>query len=45
MHSFGASAPLKDLQTKFGFTLSHVLAAAREQIAKAAGETVLQAPS
>jgi transketolase len=35
MHTFGSSAPLKDLLTKFGFTPDRVLAAAREQIAKA----------
>jgi transketolase len=35
MHTFGSSAPLKDLLTKFGFTPEMVLAAAREQIAKA----------
>jgi transketolase len=35
MHTFGSSAPLKDLLTKFGFTPDQVLAAAREQIAKA----------
>ncbi len=34
MHSFGASAPLKDLLVKFGFTVEHVLTAAREQIAR-----------
>ena len=34
MHSFGASAPIKDLLTKFGFTPEKVLAAAKEQIAK-----------
>ena len=38
MHTFGSSAPLKDLQSKFGFTPNKVLAAAKEQIAKAAGE-------
>jgi len=32
MHTFGASAPLKDLQTKFGFTPDAVVEAAREQI-------------
>jgi len=32
MHSFGASAPLKDLEKKFGFTAEHVVAAAKEQI-------------
>jgi transketolase len=35
MHTFGSSAPLKDLQTKFGFTPDKVLAAAKAQIAKA----------
>ncbi|HVV92282.1 MAG TPA: transketolase [Hyphomicrobiales bacterium] len=32
MHSFGASAPLKDLLTKFGFTTEAVLKAARSQL-------------
>jgi transketolase len=32
MRSFGASAPLKDLMKKFGFTPEHVVAAAREQL-------------
>jgi transketolase len=32
MRSFGASAPLKDLVKKFGFTLEHVMAAAKEQL-------------
>jgi transketolase len=35
MHRFGASAPIKDLQKKFGFTTDNVLAAAREAIARA----------
>ena len=34
MHTFGASAPIKDLQTKFGFTPEKVLQAARDQIAR-----------
>jgi transketolase len=34
MRSFGHSAPIKALQTAFGFTLDHVLEAARRQIAK-----------
>ena len=34
MRSFGASAPLKDLQEKFGFTADDVVAAAREQLAR-----------
>jgi transketolase len=34
MHTFGASAPLKGLLGKFGFTPEHVVQAAREQIAK-----------
>ena len=33
MHTFGASAPLKGVLTKFGFTPEHVLKVAREQIA------------
>ena len=32
MSTFGASAPLKDLQKKFGFTVEHVVSAAKEQI-------------
>jgi transketolase len=32
MHTFGASAPLKELQKKFGFEPGRVAAAAREQI-------------
>ncbi|MGX5774351.1 transketolase [Methylorubrum zatmanii] len=34
MHTFGASAPIKDLLTKFGFTAEKVLEAARAQMAK-----------
>ncbi len=34
MHTFGASAPLKDLLAKFGFTAEKVLAAAKDQIEK-----------
>jgi transketolase len=32
MRSFGASAPLKDLVKKFGFTAEQVVAAAKEQL-------------
>ena len=32
MTTFGASAPLKELQKKFGFTPEHVLAAVKEQL-------------
>ena len=32
MNTFGASAPLKELQTKFGFTPERVVEAAKEQI-------------
>jgi transketolase len=32
MDTFGASAPLKELVKKFGFTAEHVVAAAREQL-------------
>ena len=39
MHTFGASAPIKDLMTKFGFTPEKVLAAAKEQIAKSRRQT------
>jgi transketolase len=34
MHGFGASAPLKDVMAKFGFTVENVVTAAKEQIAK-----------
>jgi transketolase len=34
MHTFGASAPLKALQTKFGFTPSAIVAAVKEQLVK-----------
>jgi transketolase len=36
MRSFGASAPLKDLLKRFGFTPGHVVAAAKEQLRFAA---------
>ena len=32
MESFGASAPLKELAKKFGFTVDHVVAAAKAQV-------------
>ena len=32
MRTFGASAPLKELQKKFGFTVDAVVSAAREQV-------------
>ena len=34
MKSFGASAPLKELQKKFGFTVENVVEKAKEQAAK-----------
>ncbi|WP_206956975.1 transketolase [Trinickia acidisoli] len=34
MHTFGASAPIRDLQGKFGFTADHVYEAAKRQIAR-----------
>jgi transketolase len=34
MKTFGASAPLKELQRKFGFEPDHVAGAAKEQLAK-----------
>ena len=35
METFGASAPLKELQKKFGFTVDHVVEAAHGQLAPA----------
>jgi transketolase len=35
MATFGASAPLKELQKKFGFTTERVIAAAKEQVGRA----------
>jgi transketolase len=32
MHSFGESAPIKDLMPRFGFTAEHVAAAALAQL-------------
>jgi transketolase len=40
MHTFGSSAPLKDLLAKFGFTAEKVLAAANDQLGKFKGEPV-----
>jgi transketolase len=34
MHSFGSSAPLKDLLKKFGFTAEHVVKAAKETLGR-----------
>jgi transketolase len=34
METFGASAPLKELQKKFGFTVDNVIAAVEEQLAR-----------
>jgi len=36
MHTFGASAPLKELQKKFGFEPDEIIAAAKEQIGRRA---------
>jgi len=36
MHRFGASAPLKQLLTNFGFTPEHLSQVARELVAAAA---------
>jgi transketolase len=35
METFGASAPLKELQKKFGFVRENVIDAGRAQIARA----------
>jgi len=37
MKTFGASAPLKELQKRFGFTVENVVAAAKERLAIARG--------
>ncbi len=39
MHTFGSSAPLKDLETKFGFTPDKVVAAAKAQLALVRGRS------
>jgi transketolase len=39
MHTFGASAPLKELQTKFGFTAASVAHVARETLVAIRGES------
>src|SRR5918996_4880015 len=38
MHTFGSSAPLKDVQTKFGFTPQRVVEVAREVMERAQNE-------
>ncbi|WP_275129309.1 transketolase-like TK C-terminal-containing protein, partial [Steroidobacter cummioxidans] len=43
MHTFGASAPLKALLNKFGFTPDRVAEAAREQLARAHEDTLVGA--
>jgi len=35
METFGASAPLKELQRKFGFTPERIADAAKQQVARA----------
>ena len=42
MHTFGASAPLKDLQRRFGFEPENVVRAAKEQLARTAHTTTEQ---
>ncbi len=37
METFGTSAPLKDVLTKFGFTPDRVVAVARQQLERADG--------
>ena len=34
MHSFGASAPIKDVMKKFGFTVENIVAAAKQTVGK-----------
>ena len=38
MKTFGASAPLKELQRKFGFEPEKVVAAAKEQLKRSPGQ-------
>jgi transketolase len=38
MTTFGASAPLKELQKTFGFTKENVVKVAKESMARAAGK-------
>jgi transketolase len=45
MHTFGSSAPIKDLMTKFAFTPEKVLAAAKEQVAKSKTSRKLKRPT
>ena len=35
MKTFGASAPLKELEKKFGFSADKIIAAAKEQLTRA----------
>jgi len=35
MRTFGASAPLKELQSKFGFAPANIVAAAKAQLGRA----------
>ncbi|KPK27803.1 MAG: transketolase [Nitrospira bacterium SG8_3] len=44
MNSFGASAPLKDLAKKYGFTVDHVVAAAKAQIARRPAQLTASKP-
>jgi len=43
MHTFGASAPLKELQRKFGFEPDQIATAARQQLADAGSATKVSA--
>jgi transketolase len=45
MHTFGASAPLKELQKKFGFTPEKIVEAARKQLAKTRGQKQVDYPA
>jgi transketolase len=44
MNSFGATAPLKELAKKFGFTVDHVVAAAKAQIARRQPQLTVSKP-
>ena len=45
METFGASAPLTELQKKFGFTVDNVARAARDQIARTSSSRTVASES
>ena len=39
MHTFGASAPIKDVMKKFGFTVENIVAAAKQTARQVVSES------